>query len=72
VQSDLLPRIWVGEFNKDWQSFAMGKWSRAPSGVAGKICLAGVTQQDYLVVSLLNIEPNDGMLLILHRDSLLG
>jgi hypothetical protein len=68
--ADISPRLWVGRESGPWQSFTLGQWTEAPSGVAGKAYLCASDQGDKLVLTLMNLQPHNGTLLVISRDAI--
>jgi hypothetical protein len=67
---DRSPRLWIGRGSGPWRSIVLGRWSDALSGAAGKAYLCAADQGAHLALSLMNLEPHDGMLLVMSRDAI--
>jgi hypothetical protein len=68
--ADPSPRLWIGRGSGPWHSFVLGRWSEASPGAAGKAYLCAAGQGEYLAMSLMNVQPHDGMLLVTSRDAI--
>lgn len=70
--SDRSPRLWIGRDRGPWHGLVLGRWSRASRGAAGKAHLCAADQGEHLALSLMNLEPYDGMLLVTSRDAIVS
>jgi hypothetical protein len=68
--ADRSPRLWVGREAGPWHSFVLGRWSEPLSGAPGKASLCVAEGGEHLAVSLMNLQPHDGMLLVTSRDQI--
>jgi hypothetical protein len=68
--ADRSPRLWIGRGSGPWHSFLLGRWSEALPGAAGKAYLCAADQGEHLALSLMNLQPHDGMLLVTSRDAI--
>jgi hypothetical protein len=68
--ADRSPRLWIGRESGPWHSFTLGRWSEALPGAAGKAYLCAADQGEHLALSLTNLQPHDGMLLVTSRDAI--
>jgi hypothetical protein len=68
--ADRSPRLWIGRGSGPWYSFVLGRWSEASPGVAGKAYLCTAEEGEHLALSLMNLEPHDGMLLVTSREAI--
>jgi hypothetical protein len=66
--ADRSPRLWIGREAGSWHSFVLGRWSEALPRAPGKAYLCGADQGQHLALSLVNLHPHDGMLLLTSRD----
>lgn len=62
------PRLWVGRGTGPWHSFVLGRWPEALHRAPGKAYLLAGGEQ--LALTLINLQPNDGMLLVTSRDAI--
>jgi hypothetical protein len=68
--ADRSPRLWVGREAGSWHSFVLGRWSEALPGAPGKAYLCAAGQGQHLALSLMNLQPHDGMLLLTSHDAI--
>ncbi|MGH7128958.1 MAG: hypothetical protein ACREIV_10340, partial [Planctomycetaceae bacterium] len=68
--ADRSPRLWVGRGSGPWRSFMLGRWSEALPGAGGRAYLGAADQGEDLALSLTNLQPHDGMLLVTSRDAI--
>jgi hypothetical protein len=68
--ADRSPRLWIGRAAGPWHSFVLGRWSEPLPGAPGKASLCAAQGGEHLVLSLMNLEPHDGMLLVTSRDEI--
>jgi hypothetical protein len=66
--ADPSPRLWVGHESGPWCSFGLGRWSEALPRAPGQAYLCATDQGQHLALSLVNLRPHDGMLLVTSRD----
>ena len=68
--ADPSPRLWIGREAGPWHSFVLGRWPEPLPGAAGKASLCAAEGGEHLVLSLMNLRPHDGMLLVTSRDAI--
>lgn len=68
--ADRSPRLWVGRGAGRWHSFVLGRWSEPLPGAPGKASLCAAEGGEHLALSLINLQPHDGMLLVTSRDQI--
>jgi hypothetical protein len=69
--ADRSPRLWIGREAGPWHGFVLGRWSQVSPGAPGKAYLCAAEGGEHLALSLMNLEPHDGMLLVTSRDQIL-
>jgi hypothetical protein len=68
--ADRSPRLWIGRAAGPWHSFVLGRWSEPLPGAPGKASLCAAAGGEHLVLSLMNLQPHGGMLLVTSRDQI--
>jgi hypothetical protein len=67
--SDRSPRLWVGRETGPWHSVVLGRWPDALRS-AGRAYICAADRGEHLALSLMNLEPHDGMLLVTSREAI--
>ena len=68
---DPCPRLWIGNGSHPWRNLTLGRWANPLPRAPGKAYLCTATKGEDIALSVVNLEPHDGMVVVTSRSAIL-